>query len=474
MEQFVSYLREAFGERADTILSALENGEEAPSVRINPQKLSLERALEHFGEASPVPWCREGLFLPKRPSYTLDPYLHAGAYYVQDSSSMFVGEVFRSLVERFPEGTTLRVLDLCAAPGGKTTHLSSILRSRFGDNFLLVGNEVMKQRAGVLCDNLSIWGDANVLATSVDPAAFGSLPEFFDVILVDAPCSGEGMFRKDASAREQWGEDVVSLCEKRQRRILLDVLPSLRSGGFLVYSTCTFNRRENEGNVAFLCDNGMSPVAKDDFPDNPLWESSGVVSSDMGWRLAPGLVPGEGQFCCALRKDGDDSAAPAPYTPYAPYTSGKSTSRRPSRPNPRGNEIPSFVRSLLEGDWTYTTKGDTIIAVPSHLEPLCSRLSALRPLRSGIAVGVVKGKDLVPFGDLATSMSLRKDAFPVVEVDRTTALRFLHKDPVVLSEAPRGLVLLRFEGLSLGFVKNLGNRTNNLLEKDRRIRMDVE
>ena len=207
------------------------------SVRLNPFK-TPSSSLPILEGAQRVPWSEYGYILRERPVFTLHPLFHAGCYYVQDSSAMYVGHVFRKALEQFGPG--VRVLDLCAAPGGKTTDLSASLRERFGDDFTLVSNEVMKDRASVLRDNIARWGDPNVLATSVDPKAFASLGAYFDIIVCDAPCSGEGMFRKDPRARKEWSEDVVKLCAARQKRILSDVWPRLKSGGVMVYSTCTY------------------------------------------------------------------------------------------------------------------------------------------------------------------------------------------------------------------------------------------
>ena len=219
------------------------------SVRLNPFK-PADRPLPVLEGARRVPWSPYGYILAQRPVFTLDPLLHAGAYYVQDSSAMFVGD----LVRRLLEPGTFRVLDLCAAPGGKTTDVAASLRERFGDRFLLVANEVMRARAAALADNLARWGDPNVVLTSVDPQAFGRLGGFFDMVIADVPCSGEGMFRKDPRAVEEWSPELVALCAARQRRILADAWPCLREGGVLVYSTCTFEEAENDDNLQWAAE----------------------------------------------------------------------------------------------------------------------------------------------------------------------------------------------------------------------------
>ncbi|MBQ4168567.1 MAG: rRNA cytosine-C5-methyltransferase [Bacteroidales bacterium] len=368
------------------------------SVRINPFK-----AIDPPQGASRVEWSPYGYVLESRPQFTLDPLFHAGCYYVQDSSAMFVGELFRRLA---PSGNGLRVLDLCAAPGGKTTDLAASLRLRCGDGFLLVANEVMRQRASVLCDNVTLWGDPNVVVTSVDPAAFASLGSFFDVIVADVPCSGEGMFRKDPRAVEEWSPDVVKLCASRQKRILADVWPALRQGGLLIYSTCTFEEAENDCNLEWAAQELGGRIIP------PFEAPSCVRTTRCGHLLVPGEVPGEGQWAGALVKESEGGDS-------------------------RGS------------------------------------LSALRPLKEGVRKGVQKGKDFVPDCDYALSLSFDRSAYPLVELDRETALAFLHRDSFRLPDAPQGYLAVCYQGHPLGFVKNLGNRCNNLLPQARRIRMNI-
>lgn len=250
--EFINGLRASAGEvRAEKLLAALEQEAEI-SVRVNPFKLSLAALRTHFGALAgdPVAWApEEGFYLRQRPVFTLDPLFHAGAYYVQEASSMYVGCLFDMALAALGRSTDLKVLDLCAAPGGKTTQLLS----HIDDTSLLVANEIVPARATVLAENVARWGCSNVAVTQSDPSAFTALRGFFDVVVVDAPCSGEGMFRKDARAVAEWSPEHVRLCAARQRRILGDVWPALREGAFLIYSTCTFNSLENEENVAWIC-----------------------------------------------------------------------------------------------------------------------------------------------------------------------------------------------------------------------------
>ena len=348
-----------------------------------------------------IPWSKWGRILKERPVFTLDPLYHAGAYYVQDSSAQFVGHVFRKALAAEADSAQpaawLNVLDLCAAPGGKTTDLAASLREICGDDFLLVANEVMRSRLGVLQENVAVWGDPRVAVTGVDPAVIGRQEGIFDVIVADVPCSGEGMFRKDPVAVREWSEETVDLCEKRARRIVADVWPALREGGLLVFSTCTFNTRENDGNVAWIARNlgatVLHPLAGETWP-----EGFEVLPTEHGHLLVPGFVPGEGQYCAVLKKDGEATAG-------VPDTGALRAA------------WPCAKEEALSLDWDHK--------------------------------------------------------YPDAEVDRPTALKFLHRDSFALPDAPRGLLRITYGGLGLGFVKNIGTRCNNLLPVGRRIRMDI-
>ena len=370
------------------------------SIRLNPFKGCKGP------DGVPVPWSPYGRMLSERPVFTLDPLFHAGAYYVQDSSAMFVGHVFRRHLDLMRGRDVVRVLDLCAAPGGKTTDLAASLREAFGDAFLLVSNEVMRQRAGVLPDNVAIWGDPNVVVTSVDPAAFARMPGFFDCIVADVPCSGEGMFRKNPRAEAEWSEETVDLCAARQKRILADAWPSLRQGGLLVYSTCTFEQKEND--------------------DNLEW-----AASELGGEI---LSPQSGFDAVTL--------------------------------TPRGHRLD--ISDTGEGQWV-----GALVRTSATPAGKCLPLRDLHPLREGVRKGEMKGKDFIPDPDYALSMVFDKNDYPCVEVDRMTALAFLHRDTLVLPDAPTGYIAITYEGLPLGFVKNLGRRCNNLHPQGRRILMDI-
>ena len=436
-DSFKDLLIESLGaEAASTALDALE---EAPavSVRYNQAKYQAPE-----GEA--VAWNADGRFLAERPVFTLDPLLHAGAYYVQDSSAMFVGRIFREILALAqPEGQ-LRVLDLCAAPGGKTTDLLSALRD-CGKDYSLVSNEISSSRVTALCDNVARWGEAPVAVTSADPAAFGHLEGWFDIIVTDVPCSGEGMFRKDPEALRQWSLDNVALCQARQRRILADVWSSLKEGGILIYSTCTFNHLENDDNVKWIAAELGAEVLPLDM------NYPGPIRTECGWSLVPGFVKGEGQFVAALRKTAATGSIRI-----------KKNAVRPDAKN-----------VWLDADVAIIRKGELLCALPQALIADAPVLERLHPLRSGIAVGEVKGKDFIPHADLALARCLSQNAFARYDASLETALSFLKKEAIMAPDAPKGILLITYNGLPLGFVKNLGNRCNNLLPAGRRIRMEI-
>lgn len=327
------------------------------------------------------------------------------------------------------------MLDLCAAPGGKTTDIAASLREAAGDGFFLVSNEVIRQRAGILADNVAIWGDPNVAVTSSDPSAFGKLRGFFDIIVADVPCSGEGMFRKSENAVKMWSEDNVALCAARQKRIVADVWDALAPGGILIYSTCTFNEDENDRNVEWIAEELGGGIL-----EIPM-EFEGPQKMAHGFLLHPDKVRGEGQYCAAIRKNGDNG-------------------------NP--HQAPSS-----EGVRFFDRNGE-IYALPaivaSNMDIIGRQLNVLS---AGAHAFTVKGKDRIPCADLALSALLDPDDFPAVELSREEALHFLHKDSLTLRDAPCGFVLVRYRGLPLGFVKNLGNRANNLHPASRRILMNI-
>ncbi|MBQ6437304.1 MAG: rRNA cytosine-C5-methyltransferase [Bacteroidales bacterium] len=440
-EAFIALLQESYSVETVHRLCAALAESPSVSVRRNPAKISADALKAHFGENADgaVEWAPEGLYLKERPSFTLDPLFHTGAYYVQEASSMAIGAL---LTKAFPEAahTDLRVLDLCAAPGGKSTHLASLISPQS----LLVSNEVMQQRATVLADNLALWGLPNVVVTNNDPADFGRLESCFDLMLVDAPCSGEGMFRKDEASVTEWSPDTVRLCAARQRRILADSWPALRPGGMLIYSTCTFNHLEDEDNTDWVCR-----------------ELGGECLEQR--HFLPGADRGEGFYCALVRKNGE-----------APRKTPR-TARSKTPADTQAKEAERLIRPGFTLREKVTREGLRLLkAYPEALAAEIEALSQpLKVLRSGVAVATVKGHDLIPEADLAYSTVFNNEAYPRVELDRETALHYLAHEPLLFPDRPKGYLTLCFKGLPLGFVKNLGNRSNTLHPLSRRIRMEI-
>lgn len=385
-----------------------------------------------------VPHCQTGYYLPNRPVFTLDPWFHAGVYYVQEAGSMYLEQVVRKYIG---SSTGSKVLDLCAAPGGKSTHLASLL----GDDSLLISNEVMPQRAHILAENATKWGYGNMAVTNNRPADFGKLAGYFDLILTDVPCSGEGMFRKDEKAIEDWSPAYVLECAERQRSILTDVWPALKQDGLLIYSTCTFNKAENEDNIAWIAQELGAEI---------LESRHFYFHTDQS----------EGLFMAALRK-----TAPAG---NMRIKSKKSISRFADSPISRSKANISIL--INSENWCIKEEKDLIYALPKAYEVDFALLDKhLRWLKKGIGIATLKGKNQTPHIDLALSRHINKEAFTPYELDLPTALHYLKGESITLPDAPIGYLLLTFKGVPMGWGKNIGNRCNNLYPDAWRIRMNI-
>lgn len=441
---FLKYLAESAGDELVPRIAEAIASNPVTAIRLNPFKTkklleagySIEDILQMIdaedGGYESIPWCADGFYLNRRPSFTHDPLFHAGLYYVQEPSSMFLS-VLQPIIDSLLRSVKrLNVLDLCASPGGKTTHLCSMLGSKENlpnaDRSLLICNEVIRSRTGALAENMVKWGrHTNVMVTSEDASKFSVLDGFFHLILVDAPCSGEGMFRKDRDSVNEWSVNNVALCASRQQRIVSDVWSSLAEGGYLAYSTCTFNRYENDDNVRWICEElgakvvDLSEFMKSEleFMKSELESLSGIFKSKAGgYHFFPGVTKGEGFYFALLQKKSTDDQE-------------QTTFREPSK----------------------------------------NVLAALKRIYSidCFAKGEQKGKDFVPSAEYALSLDY-EGVYPSIEVDRQTALLFLARENFTLPNAPKGFLRITYKGLGLGFVKNLGNRLNNLHPVNRRIR----
>ncbi len=419
----------------------LEEGLQAPpsvSLRLNQQK-----GLSPSPKADIVPWCRHGLYLDDRPQFTFDPAMHQGLYYVQDASSMIYSEIISQIARTSP----LCYLDACAAPGGKTTAAIDSLPK----GSLIVANEYVYQRAEILAENIIKWGYTNCIVTRGDTARFKKAGAIFDIISADVPCSGEGMFRKDPEALAQWTPELVKECADKQQEIVENLWRALRPGGYLIYSTCTFNRTENENMAAFIIDNFDAEVVEIKLPEE--WN---ITVRNNCLHFLPGKIKGEGLTVAVFRKMGtknDKSTLPLK------KKSLKSTSK-----------ILEYVKDwLIDSDrFKFNIVGDKLTAaIPSKEAEAVA--TACDVIYAGIEIATLKGKDVIPAQALALSTALNKEAFPSIEVDYTTAINYLRRETIILRDAPRGFVLLLYNGHPLGFVKNLGNRANNLYPQNWRI-----
>ena len=437
-EEFIEQLRGLLPEEWVALADAITASEPSVAVRVNEG-----RGVGVPDGARRVPWCDQGFYLPDRPAFTFDPDWHAGRYYVQDASSMFIAHVIRHFIQE-----PLRYLDLCAAPGGKTTAAIQALPQRS----LVVANEIVPPRARVLADNVVRWGDPRCVVTSNAPAQIGKLTHFFDVIAADVPCSGEGMMRKDDEAVAQWSPALVEQCAQRQREILTDVWEALRPGGLFIYSTCTYNRQENEQMSDFIVHElGATSL---EVPIEPSWNIHPAIGSDCHcYRFMQHRVDGEGLFMAVFRKDGN-----------AP----RQEIRIKEKMSKKADEIGKNWL-VVPDEYVVDQQGDLSIAVPQAIrrEVLALRAS-LNVLHAGVELATVMGRKTVPHHALAMSMVRSADAFPTCEVDYLTALRYLRGESIAL-DAPRGYVLVAHQGAILGFANNLGNRANNLYPKPQRI-----
>ena len=413
------------------------------SVRFNRAKHTAVPPL-----ADMVPWWSGGFYLPQRGAFTFDPALHQGIYYVQDAASMFIAKVAETLAT----GQPVKWLDACAAPGGKTTAVIDALPV----GSVVVANEFVHNRAVILRENLAKWGTPEVKVCEGDTGYFSQFKSLFDIIAADVPCSGEGMMRKDPEAVAQWSPALVESCAKRQREIISNLWSALKPGGYFVYSTCTFNRTENEDMVRWIIDEyDAEPV---EIPTEASWGISPGINVDFPcYRFIPGITRGEGLFMAVIRKPSQEEGA----------RQSKSKSKYKKVTQPKAN-----LRDWLKPDAAVELVEDKDKIIALSTSPLALEMPP--ELRPYVEIAVAKGRDYIPSQQLALSTILAEDKFQTVEVDRLTALQYLRCEALRLpDDTPKGITLLKYLGYPLGFVKNLGNRANNLYPYEWRIRSAV-
>ncbi len=420
------------------------------TIRINRRKW-----FKNPLNSSPVPWCSDGFYLVNRPSFTFDPLFHAGCYYPQEASGMILEQIFMQVK---PEVDFLRILDLCGAPGGKSTHLSLLT----GENGLIVANEVIRNRADILVENITRWGIPNVLVTRSDPSSFGRLPGFFDIIIADVPCSGEGMFR-DITARNEWSEENAAMCSVRQRRILMDVWPALKENGILIYSTCTFNPAENEENISWLYETVSAEPIKPDMSG-----FNGITEIDhrgiCGYAFYPGKIKGEGFFISVLRKK--------------EILSGKAQNKKMEINSGISRNELKIASALFDTMTDRLLKyNDEIIALPCTYNDYRRISDVLRIVKAGTRLFKIKniysGSDPVPLHDLVLSVNGKKGILPLVDLDLDQAQAFLSRLQFAAEKFQPGWNIVRYKGVNLGLINNIGTRINNYYPMDWRIRTDI-
>ncbi|HXB10052.1 MAG TPA: hypothetical protein VNW04_23175 [Puia sp.] len=415
------------------------------SIRINPAKPPAVLP----PDTTPVPWSSFGYYLGTRPGFTFDPLFHAGTYYVQEASSMFLEQAFRQTIDT---AKPLRVLDCCAAPGGKSTLLQSFL----SPDSLLVSNEVIRNRVHILQENMVKWGAANTIVTNNDPRDFQRLENYFDVIVVDAPCSGSGLFRRDPAAVGEWSPDNVQLCWQRQQRILANCWPALRKDGVLIYSTCSYSREEDEDVLDWLMTEFDATSCQ--LQINPDWniiETKGKMNG-CGYRFYPHWLKGEGFFIACVRKN-----TGAVFTPP----------RRISRPEKPSQKEQDTLRNWVDASapLAFFIHQEQVHALPeSRLTDLPILQSACYLKEAGLALGQLSAKDFIPHHHLAMS-TVTNPGIPALALTREQALQYLRKEETGLETTHRGWALVQYASRNLGWIKVLPQRSNNYYPKEWRI-----
>ncbi|WP_317896815.1 methyltransferase RsmF C-terminal domain-like protein [Aurantibacillus circumpalustris] len=428
---------EHFNEKAFTAVHEEEN--KVTSIRLNPfKKVSLDFKLDES-----VKWNSQGYYLNERPSFTLDPLFQAGCYYPQEAGSMFIEFCLKQTLD-FTE--TLKILDVCAAPGGKSTLINSLLNKES----LLVANELIKSRADVLVQNLSKWGTCNTIVTNNDPQRFAELPSFFDAVVIDAPCSGSGLFRKQPDAIDEWSVDHVKACGIRQKKIVSDVLPALKEDGILIYSTCSYSEEENEKIVSSLVNEHNL-----EFVRLPIDKDWGILETQFGYRFYPHLLKSEGFFCAVLRK--------------------KECLENPvhirKKNNVETNKVElEILGRFINSDRAHITKKNNQFHLlnAEGMGFLTKFEKTFYFKKAGMVIGEIKGRDMVPNQELAWFTELNMNT-PIIELDKETSLKFLRKENFNPPKNVSGLVLLRYKEQGLGWAKILPNRINNYLPNSLRI-----
>jgi 16S rRNA C967 or C1407 C5-methylase (RsmB/RsmF family)/NOL1/NOP2/fmu family ribosome biogenesis protein len=446
LEGIAGFYREAFED-------VHSRGEQITSIRLNPAKPISQFRNFKISRSNKVQWSEFGYYLEQRPSFTFDPLFHAGCYYVQEASSMFLEQALKQTLDL---SRPLKILDLSAAPGGKSTHIQSLISK----DSLLVSNDVIRSRATVLKNNIIKWGSDNVIVTNNDPWDFVQLKNYFDAIVVDAPCSGSGLFRRDEEAIGQWSENSVQLCSQRQQRILADVWPALKKDGMLVYCTCSYSREEDEDIIQWL----RSEFRVHNY-ELKIMDDWNIVNSPGGYRFWPDRVKGEGFFiACARKLDGEDDANVKVKVKVKVKEDIGTASKKEME------VVKNWVNST---DHAFVKVNNVVYAVPEELLTGVNVFSGnLHVIYFGTMVGELMRDKLIPAHALAMS-PLASGKVERVELDQVQAIAYLQKKELKGLDLSSGWKLVTFENYPLGWINVLANRINNYYPKESRILKDI-
>ena len=448
----------------EAFLSAHDSENPVISLHMNPDKLLFNGTVWNekikdppFEISGPVPWAPDAYYLSSRPNFTNDPLFHAGCYYVQEASGLFLSFALKQTLDLSEK---LNVLDLCAAPGGKSTLLLSLISPKS----LLLSNEVIKSRVPALNQNITKWGRANGITSNNDPAHFKQIPGFFDLMLIDAPCSGSGLFRKDPDAGAGWSQDLVNLCSQRQKRIIADAWDCLKEEGILVYSTCSYSKEENEDILDSIF--RQYPCESIELSTNPRWNIVETISDQArayGYRFYPDKVKGEGLFLAVIRKKKSDVHQHA-----IPVDRRYKLNRKTAGIS--RSVVIQLKEWIEENDLELLSVGESFHAMPKTLTADFEMLKNNLYLRkAGVRLGKSGGSEWIPDPEMALANLLREDC-PSLNIEKTEALRYLKGEPFEFEAPQRGWYIVCFQGQRLGWVKLLETRMNNYYPKAWRIR----
>ena len=452
-KQLIESLQDVIGFDEEAFLESHHHPKTITSIRFNSKKINTVNIDELNKEyelniVKNVPWCKEGFYLGNRPKFTFDPLFHAGVYYVQEASSMFLNHIVEQLFKKEDEKV---ILDLCAAPGGKSTLLAN-----FFSKSLIVSNEVIKQRVNVLAENITKWGNHNCIVTNNDPKGFKQLTNFFDLIVIDAPCSGSGLFRKDSKAIDQWSEQNVKLCSQRQQRIISEISNCIKDDGILIYSTCSYSKEENEDVLDWMLNEFECKTIKITFNENwGIVETLSDQNKAFGYRFYPNKVQGEGFYIAAISFKKKFVKQKFKTQLFLPISKNE-------------NEI--ILKHIEhENELIFFKHNNNIICFPLRFYYELEVIAAYIYIKkAGVELGIIKGNDLIPAHDLAMSMIKLKN-FNKISVSIEFVLQYLSKKTVIINTEFKGWALVLYKSVNIGWIKVLDNRINNYYPANWRI-----